>query len=273
MKKNVIKRIVSLTLVALLILTLFAGCKAEPVKTTVEKEVLSSAKQEKVFGKILLSVNPEIEIEYDEDGIVVELEGVNDEGREIVKKYSDFVGKDSETVVKELVQEIYDSGYFSDTIDGNSRNIIVKLEDGSSYPDNGFLERVANGVRDAVNVNQITSQPVVVDKTDVSGSGIIGLEKAKESALTQAGVKSAIFSESEYDREDGVYEFEFVSNGIEYDYEVDALSGKVVKAESEIADGDDDRDSRYYDRLDNRDDYDDDDDHDNYFDKYDRDDD
>lgn len=271
MKKNIIKRIVSLTLVALLILALFAGCKAEPSKTAVEKEILSAAKQEKVFGKILLSVNPEIEIEYDEDGIVVELEGVNDEGREIVKKYSDFVGKDSETVVKELVQEIYNSGYFSDTIDENSRNIVVKLEDGSSYPDNGFLERVANGVRDAVNTNRLTSQPVIVDKTDVSGSGIISLEKAKELVLTQAGLKGATFSESEYDREDGVYEFEFVSNGMEYDYEVDALTGKVVKAESEAVDDDDREDSRYLDRFD--DDDDDDDDHDSrYFDQFDYDD-
>ncbi len=250
MKKNIIKRIVSLTLVALLILTLFAGCKAGPVKTAVEKEPLSAEKQEKVFGKILLSVNPEIEIEYDKDGIVVELKGANDEGREIVKKNSDLVGKDSETVVKELVQEIYNSGYFSDTIDGNSRNIVVKLEDGSSYPDDGFLERVANGVRDTVNANRGTSQPVVVDSKDVSGDGTIDPEKAKESALTQAGVKSATFSESEYDREDGVYEFEFVSNGVEYDYEVDALTGKVVKAESEAVDNGD--------RFDEQDDYDDD---------------
>ena len=233
MKKISLKKSISLVLAVLLLLSLFAGCTA---KTAITRKAHNAPKEEKAFGKLLLSVNPEIEIEYDEEGIVVELEGKNDEGREIVKKYRDLVGKDSETVVKELVQEIYNSGYFDNTIAGNSRNIIVKLEDGSSYPDNGFLERVVAGVREAVNANNISSETIAVDKTNLNKDGLIGIEKAKEIVLTQLGIKDAVFHDQEYDLEDGVYEFEFVANGMEYEYEVDAVTGKVVKAEQEKKD-------------------------------------
>lgn len=255
MKKISLKKLISLVLAVLLVLSLFAGCTA---KTAITRKVHNTPKEEKAFGKLLLSVNPEIEIEYDEEGIVVELEGKNDEGREIVKRYRDLVGKDSETVVKELVQEIYNSGYFDNTIDGNSRNIIVKLEDGSSYPDNGFLERVVAGVREAVNANNISSETIAVDKTNLNKDGLIGIEKAKETVLTQLGIKNAVFHDQEYDLEDGVYEFEFVANGMEYEYEVDAVTGKVVKAEQEkknpMNDPDDDQDDDPEDDLDDQDD-------------------
>ena len=55
-----------------------------------------------------------------------------------------------------------------------------------------------------------------------------------------------IYTKSE--AEDGEYEFEFIANGMEYEFDVDARSGKVTKAEAEPEDDgkwdapDDDRD-------------------------------
>lgn len=70
-----------------------------------------------------------------------------------------------------------------------------------------------------------------------SQSAYIGLEAAKEAALKHAGFSAsdATFVEAEYDYDDGrmVYEVEFHVKGTEYDYEIDAQTGAVVKYKTE----------------------------------------
>lgn len=70
-----------------------------------------------------------------------------------------------------------------------------------------------------------------------SQSAYIGLEAAKEAALKHAGFSAsdATFVEAEYDYDDGrmVYEVEFHVKGTEYDYEIDAQTGEVVKYKTE----------------------------------------
>ena len=73
-------------------------------------------------------------------------------------------------------------------------------------------------------------------------TGDIGLDKAKEIALTHAGIKAAdaTFIEAKRDYDDGrlVYELEFIviSNGTakEYDYEVAASDGTIVSYDYDI---------------------------------------
>lgn len=63
----------------------------------------------------------------------------------------------------------------------------------------------------------------------------IGLEKAEKTALKDAGVKRAdvTFEKSELDRDGDrvVYDIEFYSTEKEYDYEIDALTGKILERE------------------------------------------
>lgn len=71
-------------------------------------------------------------------------------------------------------------------------------------------------------------------------SGDIGHAKAKSIALNHAGVSEdkAYDMDIELDDEDGrlIYEVEFKSGNMEYDYEIDAASGAVLKHESELND-------------------------------------
>nr|WP_325199891.1 PepSY domain-containing protein [uncultured Oscillibacter sp.] len=65
----------------------------------------------------------------------------------------------------------------------------------------------------------------------------IGEEAAKSAALTHAGVSAADagYIQCELDEDDGlwVYELEFWAGNVEYEYEIDAASGAVVKAEQD----------------------------------------
>ena len=76
-----------------------------------------------------------------------------------------------------------------------------------------------------------------------SDKAYIGHEKAKQIALGHAGVAASNISNysSELEYDDGVmvYEIEFDSGNTEYDYEINALTGAVVKAEKDWDDDDD----------------------------------
>lgn len=67
--------------------------------------------------------------------------------------------------------------------------------------------------------------------------GYIGKEAAKAAALAHAGLSEEQVSrmKCELDREDGrvVYEIEFKCDGMEYEYEIDASSGSVLKYDKE----------------------------------------
>lgn len=65
----------------------------------------------------------------------------------------------------------------------------------------------------------------------------VTLDDAKQIALSHAGVKAAdaTFTKAKADTDDGkpVYDIEFVADGIEYDYEIDAVTGKVREFDAE----------------------------------------
>ena len=197
-------------------------------------------------GTLLLRVNPDIEIDYDGNGLVTAVSGTNDEGRAIVSNYTGYYGRPCGDVVDELVRMIHSAGYFSQEIDGNTRNIVLQLTPGSALPADTFMEDLESGVQRTVSDLGLTSNPVSIDTndydtaydTDTTTSPYITLEKAQEIALAQAGISSANaqFKEKKFDFDDGaaVYELEFYANGMEYDYDIDATTGKVLKAEHSV---------------------------------------
>ncbi len=87
-----------------------------------------------------------------------------------------------------------------------------------------------------------TGKILKAEKNDVSilpveSGNLIGEDKAKQIALEKAGLKAENVTrlKAEYDIDDGVksYEVEFVSGGFEYDYDIDATSGKILKESKE----------------------------------------
>lgn len=70
-----------------------------------------------------------------------------------------------------------------------------------------------------------------------SDKAYVGEEKAKQAALTHAGVSADKLTEYEIelDYEHGamVYEIEFKCEGFEFEYEIDAVTGSVLKSEKE----------------------------------------
>ena len=205
-------------------------------------------------------------MDYDDLGNVVALTGRNQEAQTLLASYTGYQGRPCTQVVGELVDEINALGYFDATVGGHEKNIILKLERGSAYPSDQFLSELAEAVRLVVEADRIGSKPVMVDQDDYDDTygdkGYINASAAESILAQQLGRNDLQFVEKEYDLDDGEYEVEFVLDGVEYEYEVNAYTGKVTEVDVDRQDDDrydDDWDDRYDDDWDDRYDNDDDD--------------
>ena len=134
---------------------------------------------------------------------------------------------------------------------------MLRLERGSEYPE-GFLADVEASVRQAVSDRGGTSRPVAIGADDFNNDyadrGYISSDAAERLVAAQTGVQNPQFVVKEYELDDGDYEVELVIDGVEYEFEVDAYTGRVTEVER-----DDGRDDYLDDIYDDRDDiYDDD---------------
>ncbi len=106
---------------------------------------------------------------------------------------------------------------------------------------NGYeYEYEINAANGAILEKDIEKEPVREQVSQVPEKELISKEKAKEIALSHAKVDSAKVKavKVELDRDDLIahYEVEFVEGKYEYEYEINAESGKVIAYDKEFAD-------------------------------------
>lgn len=166
---------------------LLTGCGAQPQESSVTAGVLT------------LRVNPEIAIHYNQSGKVVALEGDNQDGREIVEAYPDYIGKDCEVVVQELVEEIHAAGYFVEEVEGQPRRVVLELDDDSQEPREDFLEDMSRSAQSALEGLSLGSAVVVED----DGAAVSPSPKASE-----APVGASDYNDTDYGpNNDGVTDY------------------------------------------------------------------
>lgn len=220
------KKISTLGLILVIFSFVLAGCVGSSSeeglgRLNAQEEALSDS------GTLILKVNPEIALTYNEEGVVTDITGNNEDGQKIIDNYADFIGKDSGLVLEELIALINEEGYFVEEVEGEPKRLVLELEAGSVLPDEQFLEKMTTNVQNAV-----TNLDVETDVVNAEG---ISLEEAKQIAFDHAGVKAedAHFDDQELDKDDDrkLYELEFYANGYEYEYDIDAETGEILKSE------------------------------------------
>ena len=244
MKKNKMKMI-TLILSALFLFAAVVGCA----------QGKGSGLKEGT-GAILMRVNPVISVHYDAEGLVTNVVPENDDAKLVVENIRDLKGEQVRTAVKELVTAINDAGFFVDEIDGSERDITIEIVKGSVFPEEAFDQLIAKDVRSKLESMNLGSKVIGIDISDYDDSNddgqtgeFISAEQAKAIALAHAKVDAAKadFDKAELEEDDGVvyYDIEFEANGVEYEYEIDAVSGQVLKYER-----DDKHESDYDDETD-----------------------
>ncbi len=122
----------------------------------------------------------------------------------------------------------------------NEPNTPITDENNDTLPSDDNQSSQGTG-DNATTPSNNTNLQGVDDKTPLTQTDeFISKAKAKQIALSDAGVKESQIRdyEIESDREKGVYYYEinFEAGGFEYEYDIDAKSGKIVKKHKEKED-------------------------------------
>ena len=159
---------------------------------------------------------------------------------------ADLIGHyDREDNLKVYEIEFYADGFEYDyvisadngTILESNRERIVQSP-GIPYKDDSSQEQGDdNAQSNSTQTQQPDSQSQQQSSKPQTDSQYIGTDKAKEIALSHSGVSasSATFTKTKLDRDDGMYlyEIDFHAGNLEYEYEINALTGDVVNFETE----------------------------------------
>ncbi len=130
--------------------------------TAARKETQQDVVQLADGGVLVLKVNPEIAVEYDENGIVTAVTARNNDAMAIVSSCTGLIGKPAAEAVEVLITAIGQAGYFVEEIEGRQRQITVEIEAGSILPTQDFLDQVIETIRICVTNNSWTA-PLIVD--------------------------------------------------------------------------------------------------------------
>ena len=194
--------------------------------------------------------------------------GDSGKGREIEEKLSDDISSylgDSVVSAAVMGQYVEDDDELEDFAEENGISI------GKAWLIRKLLETGGQKMTEESLLSLSTQELIVLGqerKTEggtmrgtASTADYIGYENALAAALADAGLDSSQITgqEVEMDCENGVmiYEVEFSHGGQEYEYDIDASTGRIIKTETDIDDDDDDHDD---DDDDDEEDDDDDDD-------------
>lgn len=105
----------------------------------------SSIQPAEKAGTIILSVNPAVELEYDSNGLVMDVIGLNEDGLELAANKEDLLGTPCLVALHTLIVQINDAGFFVSDFGGEGREIFLLLEKGSVYH-KGFLKALEESV-------------------------------------------------------------------------------------------------------------------------------
>ncbi len=136
------KKMIKVLACMLALVLCLAGCAQANVPQEAESLVRS--------GVLVLRVNPEIAVEYDENGVVTGVIARNDDALKIINSCTGLIGKQTRDVVTQLVTAIGDAGYFVEEIDGERRHITLEIESGSCLPNDTFVDDVIADVKEVV---------------------------------------------------------------------------------------------------------------------------
>ena len=150
-----------------------------------------------------------------------------DEAKRIALAHAKLAEKDVTFVKIEL--ELEDNNRYEYDVDFYSGNVEY------DYEIDAVSGAILSADRDIENYVIPTQPSTAAANTQTSE---ISVEKAKQIALSHAGVGSARFKKAKLDYENGVkvYEIEFKVGNLEYEYDINVSNGAIVSSSVEVDD-------------------------------------
>lgn len=225
MKK--MKKYLALFLGCAMLLSLLAGCNKSQKDETVPSNKNYDVPE--ITGTILLNANACVEISFDKDGKVLNVQEVDHDGHELLADLSGYLGTPCTEVVKELVTASCDLELLSN----EHNHIVIKEKPGSTLPGETFLADLAAAAEEAADIYVTTT---VITAAEQDADGNILAKKAYDVLQDALNIDKFSLVESNEELADGVYTFNVVADTLEGIYLVEAATGYVYEGSFETVD-------------------------------------
>lgn len=219
------KKIFAILIAAVMLLGLLAGCgndTSTPTNTTADSVANPTA-----AGLLVLNTGAALNITYDADGLVMDIEGADDNGSILAGEYSDYLGKSCSEVVCDLIG----NSIVQQLLTGDVHYVMIKLALGSSTPGATFIETIQKDAENALTTGGSDAKLVVLTTDRLDENGYIDLDAAKDVALAALALDDFDVLDGTVTPIEGKYNFSITAGSLEGRYIVDAVTGAVYEGE------------------------------------------
>lgn len=219
-------KILALILCATLLLGILAGCGNNASSGDPESKPGTNSGDKydvpEICGTIMLNANACVDISFDKDGKVLNIQEVDHDGSQLLSDYAGYLQLPCVEVVKELVA----ISFQLELLTSEFNDILIKQYHDSKLPSETFLEELAEVAKEA---SEISVSVTVLTEEDVDAEGNI-LPKAAYDVLQNAlQVDKFDLIESDEVLAEGVYTFNVIAGTLEGVYLVEANTGYVYE--------------------------------------------
>lgn len=221
------KKFLTVLMSAVLLLGILAGCNTnQPSGTDATGSAVSTPV---AAGMLVLNANASVNISYDDEGLVLNVEGADDDGSSLAGEYTDYLGKSCSEAVCDLIGNSKVVGFLND----EANYVMIKLAVGSALPGATFLETIQKDAEAAIAQAESNAKLVFLTEENLDDEGYINLESAKQLMLAHLALESFDTLDGTTEPINGVYGFAVTAGELEGDFIVDAVTGDVFEGELE----------------------------------------
>lgn len=201
----------------------------------------SDKNQENERGRIFVDAGLEISIAYDKKGNVLEIKGLDRDGKEFLEGQDGYIGKSCKSALKRLVQRLDEKGWFDQNTSSSKPSLIIRSKRGSKYPDANFMKDIDKAVREVINRRELDIYFKVSGIQSPDDKGYLDKETLEKMIREQLGLRADSVKIKDCELDDGVYEIEVLINGVAYEVDLNAVTGTIVDIDRD----DDDREDPF----------------------------
>lgn len=223
------KKTIAMLISIVLLLGVFAGCGAQkPVPTTPATGDVSNPM---AAGLLVLNAGAAVNISYDADALVLNVEGINDNGTILAAEYTDFLGKSCTDAVCDLIAASSSLGF----LNNESTYVMLKQAVGSALPGATFLETIQKDAEEAITSTGFNAKLVMLTEENLDEDGYINLESAKQLMLAYLGLDAFDTLNGTSTPTNGLYNFRVTAGDMTDDLIIDGVNGDVYQGVLEDA--------------------------------------
>lgn len=214
-----LRKVLPLLLVCILCISLLAAC-GDKTPSQVDPTSGEDGSPALTTGLIVLNAEAALEISYDEEGLVLSVDGLDENGITLSDRYTNYTGKACADAVRDLVSLSVEAGFLTPESDA----IVIKQSLGAHLPSDSFLKSLmaeADALSEGVPVFLITEEELTTD-------GYINLEAAKTLVANYLSLEESSDITGDPTPVQGLYALSLPSSVQVEFYTVDANTGSVV---------------------------------------------